>query len=325
MKTMEKPDSKKLKKYLLGQIQDENLLENIEARLLADQDFSTELEITEDEIIRDYLRNTLTNVENDCFKEFFLSVPHRQKKIRLARALREFSRPEPITSVERTGFFRNRFFYPQFAAALVLMIALIGFVGWIVLKKQPLNDEFVQLNKIYQKERPVEARISNFDYAPLVVRRGSEQNNQNELMRRKIESDLLAAAENSPGEKNYNISGVFYLTEKQFDRAIAQFEKGLQINNSDAELQSNLGASYLEKAKFQSGLEKSVSLEKALANLNSAIKIQNSQAAAIFNKALVLQEMNRPTEAIDVWNQYLQIDPNSEWSDEARRNLAKLQ
>ncbi len=76
-----------LRAYLLSELGPEEQ-EQIEQQFLVDQDFFQEASIVEDEIIDEYLSDTLS--ERDAFNRSFLSTPHRRQKVRLAMALRMY-------------------------------------------------------------------------------------------------------------------------------------------------------------------------------------------------------------------------------------------
>lgn len=317
-----------IRNYLLGTIEDASIIDLIEENLFSDSEYLTELEISEDELIDEYVKGELNATDLNNFQKLFLNVPERIEKIKFAETLLQFSKGAEVeeSNAENFDVFKSWFFKPQFLYAFttIVIVGIGCLIGVIILKYNNSNDDLAELKSLYQNKRPIEARIVGFDYTPLIVLRGMNENNENEIQRRKIEKDLLAAAENNPTAQNFNALGVFYLTEKKFDEASVQFEKAIKINPRKAEFRSNLGAAYFEKAKMQNNVEKNEMLEKALENFNKAIEINSQRIEAFFDKALVLQEMNRTGEAIEAWNSYLNKDSASKWADEARRNLSRL-
>src|SRR5690606_35243600 len=130
------------------------------------------------------------------------------------------------------------------------------------------------------------------NYSPLIVLRGNVETTENENKKRKIERQLLGKADENPTAETFNALGIYYLTERKFDEAITQFENGLKLNPNYAEIYSNLGAAQFEKAVQAKKEEKIEILPKALASLNKAVELDSARTEAIFNKALVLQELN---------------------------------
>lgn len=86
-------EQQELRKYLLGQISDDQQLQNIEQRWLTDDEFFEELEIVEDELIDEYLEATLET--RPLFEGHFLKSPNRLAKLRFARALAHQT-PAPV-------------------------------------------------------------------------------------------------------------------------------------------------------------------------------------------------------------------------------------
>ncbi len=319
-------NTNQLRKYLLGQIADEDVLSRIEKRLLTDREFFCELETVEDRLIEDYAGNLLVGKELESFNRLFLNVPERREKIRLTRALCELAREEKLEK-KKNGLFYGWIFSPQAAFGMLILCAVaIGLLIWQFGNKQNETDKLLaDLRSIQKKQRPVQARVAGFEYAPFVVLRGTSREDKNQIQKRKIELGLTEAVEKNPNAENLNALGSFYLIEKRFDEAAAQFEKALESSPQNVEIRSNLGASFYEKAKTENSDERLNYLDKSLEQLNKAIELNPNLPDAVFNKALVLQELNRREEAASVWKQYLKKDANSKWADEARANLRFLE
>jgi methionine-rich copper-binding protein CopC len=82
-------DQGTLRRYLLGQLTD-NEQQEIELRLMAEEELFEQLQIAEDEIIDEYIAARLTAAESDRFEQHFLATPERQKKLRFARSLNQY-------------------------------------------------------------------------------------------------------------------------------------------------------------------------------------------------------------------------------------------
>ena len=59
-------------------------------------------------------------------------------------------------------------------------------------------------------------------------------------------------------------------------------------------------------------------LEDALDAFNIALTSHAEYADAIYHKANVLGELNRPEEALELWKRYLDFDADGPWADDAR-------
>lgn len=82
------PDREMLRKYLLGQVDDDSEVElKISEQILFDEDLSVVVDSVEEQIIEEYLEGTLPESERKAVEEYFLEVPERQQKLRFMRLL----------------------------------------------------------------------------------------------------------------------------------------------------------------------------------------------------------------------------------------------
>jgi hypothetical protein len=82
-------DERVLKRYLLGELTDERQ-ERLEERLMTDNAYFEELQMVEDDLVDEYVREDLSSREKDRFDHHFLCTPERQRKLRFANALRSY-------------------------------------------------------------------------------------------------------------------------------------------------------------------------------------------------------------------------------------------
>ena len=78
--------AKELRQYLLGDLTGE-AQQRVEQRLLAEPDFLDELLLGEEELIDDYVRESLPDDDRLKFERHFLSTPERRRQLSFARAL----------------------------------------------------------------------------------------------------------------------------------------------------------------------------------------------------------------------------------------------
>lgn len=204
----------------------------------------------------------------------------------------------------------------------------IGFILYLALRPgSELDRGLVALNESYQ-ERPVEVRLSDFKYVPMPNQRGEAP--RGDYVKRELAgSRLRTAATESPSAASLRALGQWYLTERKFDEAIDQFNKALALDPNDAKSHVNLGAALLEKGKLDVGkTEGGRSVEnfsRSLEQLNKGLQLDNSLPEGYFNRALVYQYLMLPREAEAAWREYLQKDPNSQWAEEAKGHLKRLE
>src|SRR5207248_10394719 len=106
------------------------------------------------------------------------------------------------------------------------------------------------------------------------------------------------------------------------DEAIASLQLAARAKANDATLWSDLAAAYLDAAR-RSG--RAGDLRLALAAADRALQINPRLAEALFNRALMLEQLERREEAAAAWRQYLDADSTSGWAGEARDRLNALE
>src|SRR5207248_9364877 len=125
-----------------------------------------------------------------------------------------------------------RFYLPT-AAAAILLIGL-GVVVWQVFQNQSeVNKGLIALQSAYRQQRPVEARIAGFVYAPAAQQRGGEDR-VDYVQRDRAASLLLGAVTERPTAEAHRALGQFYLAARQFNKAVDQFNAALSLDPNNA-------------------------------------------------------------------------------------------
>lgn len=314
-----------VREYLLGRVSDETTLEGIEELLFTDEEFCSQVALTEDEIINDYVFGRLDDADSESFRATLPADPERRFKLELTHALREKALARNLKVAEdKPSFFaalKALFRQPMYAGAFaVLLIAVVGFAVYLTRRGNP--DELAELRSIYP--RPTETRISEFGYAPLTQLRGAPESVETNRLRR-IENSLIEATEKTPNAQTHHALGVFYLTQQDYPKAIKEFQSALKFASSNAKIHNDLGAAHFELAKTVKE-KKLEELAQALEEFTQATKLDSNLLEALFNKSLALQELGTmPREAKESWTLYLQKDPSSPWAEEARKNLQRIE
>lgn len=330
-------EQKTVRKYLLGTLGDAGELRRIEENILLNDDFAEQISIAEDELIEEFLDGELSQQEAEGFRQFFLDVPERRQKLALIENLRKYAVTNDVqpdiqnNENEDRGFF-GYFLSPAFLrfAVVVLVFGVIGAVVWrTVFYESDVDKGLAQLSNAYRGTRPLESRsTADFGYAPFTVTRGETVSPTDAKALDRAERFLLDAAENPSDAQAHHALGLFYLNEKQLDKALDEFNLALQITPENAKLKSDVGAVFLEKAKQAEAQEKydetAENLARSLESLNRALQIDQILPEALFNKALVLEKMRLPNEARQAWQKYLDTDHASDWANEARKKLENL-
>lgn len=304
-------------------------METVEELLFTDDDFPSRVALAEDGLVNDFVLGRLDERDAASFRATLAGNPERRLNVELSRALRAKAlaaapskAPEqpPSLLASLKAFFRRPAYAGAFAA--LMLAAVVGSLLYFGRGDGP--GELAALREIYGQERPTEARIAGFAYAPLAELRGEPgPGDRNRL--RSIEIKLLDAAEKAPGAQTRRELGEFYLTQRKYEDAAREFEGALKFDGDDARTRSDLGAAYFELAKASAKERRLELLSRSLEELTTATRLDGDLLEALFNRSLALQELGLPREAKESWSLYLQKDSSSPWAGEARRNLARLE
>jgi hypothetical protein len=143
-----------IRQYLLGELSEEEH-EQIEKRLLSEDDYFEEILIAEEELTDDFVRDRLPDPDHAKFHRRFLSVPELRQDVRFAKALRKYTRQDArhaleTAHTERPLLFRVRLvaFFQRPAIGLSLAAALllaVFVVAWMVAQNRRLRAEVESL------------------------------------------------------------------------------------------------------------------------------------------------------------------------------------
>jgi CHAT domain-containing protein len=329
-------DGSLIKAYLLGELV-ENERHEFEKRMMTDDDLYNQVLVAEDELIEEYALGRLSGKEKESFEASFLSTEEGREQVSLTNdlikyaSIRSAARPQPVSKQPQPARRKLSFFasYARAFAAAIIILA-VGFGVWrLFIYESDVEKGAAALRSAYRDNRPVESRLTGFDYAPPVTLRGDDQVNGDPIARKLAERILLDEVVENPGSASYHALGQFYLSDRKFDDAIRQFEEALKADPQNARAHSDLGAARLEKGKRdRSSDDSGKSLEefaKSLEQLNKALESDGRLIEALFNRALLYQEMMLPAQAEEDWRRYLELDSTSKWADEARHNLKLLE
>ncbi len=105
-------------------------------------------------------------------------------------------------------------------------------------------------------------------------------------------------------------------------RSIKSLDKALETLPDSPGLLTDLGSAYFVRAE---SADRPIDYGNAIESFGKALAKSPDDPIALFNRALACEQMFLYTQAVDDWEHYLRVDPNSDWSDEARKRLATLQ
>lgn len=322
----EREENQLIRRYILRQLASDER-EIVEKRLMDDEEFFNQVLLGEEDLIEEYLEGTLADSEQKLFEKNFLSDPESRQRVSFIRSLREKSGVQSANQIIRPSLFKKITSIPylKVAAIIVILILVSDIVRREYFGPSGVEAGTIALHNAYRNYRPTEARISQFDYAPFSTSRGNNTGNIDHLQRDLAKRLLVEAALEDSGFRSHHALGCFYLAELEFDKAIDQFDRALKADDKNAYLYSDMGVALLEQAKKKRVDADSEGQIKAVASslehFSKAIELDDSILEARFNRALCYQELLLPNRAAEEWNLYIERDPNSGWTEEARKNL----
>ncbi|HYH07918.1 MAG TPA: hypothetical protein VEK11_12745 [Thermoanaerobaculia bacterium] len=107
-------------------------------------------------------------------------------------------------------------------------------------------------------------------------------------------------------------------TRPEYDAAVAELQEALakaDARDRDA-ITIDLSAALLERNAYRAG-DDQPDAHRALA-LADEVWNRTKSPKALWNRGLALQTLRREHEANAVWNEYLKLDPDSQWAEEVR-------
>lgn len=191
--------------------------------------------------------------------------------------------------------------------AAVSTAAAVAVIALLILRTP--KDPLAQLGT---SRRAVEARLTFFAHSPLSRERTETQ--RPTLREDAVLAELELALERERSVRNLHRFGAALLITGSARRARALLDEALRAAPNDAAVLVDLAAAELDLGHIADAAEHAA----------HALALDPEQPAAAFNWALGLEKLcNRPA-AIEAWERYLRLDPDGEWSAEAKRHLSDL-
>ena len=227
--------------------------------------------------------------------------------------------PRKVVSSGAKGrlFFLGRW---SFAAAAALIVLAVG-LGLFFRARHDSPDALIR--QAYAQQRTIEMRIPGAGYGPIQVERANARSpissprplleaevlirsglekrpNDPELLRQKAEADLLTG---------------------NYQPAIDSLNHALHLRPGSTPLLIDLATAYFERAEANSS---PADYEVGLETLGDAIRLEPSNSAALFNRAILYERLYFYDRAIVDLEQFLKLEQDSGWREEAARRLKKI-
>lgn len=271
------------------------------------------------EVMAAYVDGATSTAERDIIHRHIADCTRcREALSDLALSVAEERGAAPATVVEP---FRRRRLIIGAASGLAAAALVLAVLGWQMLgRSNPSTPDLRPLIVAVATlpTRPVEGRLSaNFPYAapPPVTRGTATLETPPDL--RVAAGELEAAAGPNADPPVLWAAAIARLTTADPSGAVMLLEDATRRDPSNAAMWSDLAAAYL--ARGRSG-RSTTDLNEALRAADRALQTAPRNAAALFNRAVALAAL-QSAETAAAWQAFLDVEPGSEWSAEARRRL----
>ncbi len=231
------------------------------------------------------------------------------------------------TSVAQTADFYDRersravnVWWRPLAAAAVLVIAIAGAI--LLLRRADRTPADTLIAAAPREHRSIEARLSGFPWARMQSPpRGGAPLDPADLKLAGAAGEVLEKTAGDSSSASQHAAGVAYLLMARSSNSLAALERAASAAK-DARFYNDLAAAHYTIATVE---ERASHLPLALEAVDRALRLDPGLAEARFNRALILQRLGVREQARDAWKRYLEIDPSSAWSVEARARLRQLE
>jgi CHAT domain-containing protein len=212
------------------------------------------------------------------------------------------------------------------APALIIITLLAGSVSYFILTSRSSEERMLaRVRDLYGNTRLLQARVTGgFAHQNYGVTRGSgDLTGVDETQRVALLAEINQEVHTHPKAATRHILGELLLLHGDLEPAEQQLLLALKEAPRDARINADLGALYYERS-LKNDHEDRELLEKTIEYSSKAVELDPSLAESWFNRALCFERMNLFLQAESDWKQFLTLDGNSAWADEAREHLAKL-
>jgi tetratricopeptide (TPR) repeat protein len=199
---------------------------------------------------------------------------------------------------------------------MIICAIVAGAMFWLTRDRSP-EAGMDALRLAVKDERRTPARISGgLAHSRYLATRGEEDSEVLQF-ERALSKLKHAESESAPVDSRLALARVYLALGKgeEAKKAITILEQLIATGNQSAEIFNDLGV-----AQFQLG-----NFEEAIANFTKALEKSPGYNEALFNRALANERENRIEAAKQDWQEFIRLNSDEKWGDEAERHLDMLQ
>jgi tetratricopeptide (TPR) repeat protein len=169
----------------------------------------------------------------------------------------------------------------------------------------PVNVSF-DLKQSAEQQKSTQAAVASGSATPEQERGMSKE--QKEALDRQSKENAAIMAKNKALNDVFN-AGKDALTAKNYDAAVENFQKGVEMDPNQNVIWANLADAYVGLAAGKTGADQQAPLDKALEAYSKAIALKPDNPAYHNNYALTLAKTKKIDEAQNELNKAAQLDP----------------
>lgn len=210
---------------------------------------------------------------------------------------------------------------PQAVAAMAALVLLAVGAGLIWRLHGGSPDALIR--EAYAQQRTIEMRIPGAGYGPIQVERANA-NSPISSPRALLEAEVAikSGMEKAPDDPDLlRMKAEADLLTWNYQPAIETLNHATHIRPASFALLVDLATAYFERAEATSS---PADYEAGLEYLGDAIRLEPSNPAALFNRAILYERLYFYDRAIADWEQFLKLEQDPRWRDEGERRLSDI-
>ena len=208
------------------------------------------------------------------------------------------------------------------AAAALVMVVRTQPVWWQEVWGPSVDPHLAKLVEAVGEEGYIEARLTGgFKYGPVrQVTRGPGDLSRQNLQLLATAGELQKRADTDPSAENLHAWGVAQLLLGDLNGAITSLSVALG-DHGDKGVEIDLSAAYITRSRANAMPADAVLALRLLDGANGG----RSSPERSFNRAIALELIGARSQALDAWTNYLSLEPQGPWRQEALRRIAALE
>jgi CHAT domain-containing protein/tetratricopeptide (TPR) repeat protein len=264
----------------------------------------------------------------DLSEELSIEEAKRMEQLRSAAPewQRDFAQRLSLTA-QTSGVspsWRSIFTVPRLALASGLACA-VALAFWLNFNFSKPSSPDHLLARAYAEKRIVEMRFEGVPYTPISQDRGPDavRSHMNRPALLQAESEIAQHLQSTPDSVTWlHASGRASLLEGDGEAAVTSLERARRLAPNDESIGIDLASAYFQRGE---SLGRPEDDGQAVDLLGKVLATNQKNEVARFNYAIALERIFLYQQAIAEWQTFLSAYPTSEWANEARERLSRLQ